>query len=248
MGCEPPTSHLGPEQRELLVHAALDVGSPTQIVMLAWSDGAPMTAPENFVVTLRYPDGHERGFQLESGGTRPRYQTLPASVAQDQILPCQTYELRIVRGQDVVTGSTTVPCAEESVVTMPLREFSKSQDTLRLSWARVSGAKAYYIAVQNRFTNNPVDPGFSTFFSTFADTSIVWPGRMRSIDRNDGDAIFENGANTTIVVYAADDNFYSYYHAQVDPFAGAPPSRLEGAIGVFGSIVPILRQGLTVVP
>jgi hypothetical protein len=215
--------------------------------MLAWSDGAPMGSP-NFTVRLQYPDGHERGFNLESGGTRPRYRTPVASTAQDELQPCQTYELHVVQGPDVVAGSTTVPCAQQSAVTMPSRAFSRARDTLRLSWPRVPGAKAYYIAVQNRFTNDPIDPGFGTFFSTFADTGIAWPGNMRAVDDDDSDAIFLTGANTTIIVYAADDNFYTYYHAQIDPFAGAPPSRLEGAIGVFGSIVPIMRQGLTVVP
>lgn len=35
---------------------------------------------------------------------------------------------------------------------------------------------------------------------------------------------------------------YTYYHATVDPFAGIPPSRLQGALGFFESFVPTYRR------
>jgi hypothetical protein len=41
-------------------------------------------------------------------------------------------------------------------------------------------------------------------------------------------------------------NYYDYYRAQSDPFAGAAPSHLVGAIGVFGAVVPLLLTELQV--
>jgi hypothetical protein len=34
----------------------------------------------------------------------------------------------------------------------------------------------------------------------------------------------------------------------VDPFAGAPATRLSGGLGVFGSVVPILQRRLFIEP
>jgi hypothetical protein len=244
LGCDIPEQPLGPAERHLLVHAVLDPEGAEQHVRLDWSDGSPRgLTPPATEVTLIHPGGHETPVPRVTFSHAEMYSFTPQN-SSERIQRCGTYGLRILDHGKVVTGTTTVPCPTTLSI-MPSHGFSRGRDTLRLSWPRVPGAKAYYIAVQNRFTSNPIDEGFSYFYSTFADTSIVWPGNMRTLD---DEPMFMTGANTTIVVSAADDNFYTYYHAQVDPFAGAPPSRLEGGIGVFGSLVPILRQGLTIVP
>jgi hypothetical protein len=49
-----------------------------------------------------------------------------------------------------------------------------------------------------------------------------------------------------VTVSAVDVNYYDYYRAQSDPFAGAPPSHLTGAVGVFGAYVPMLGGQLQV--
>ena len=65
-------------------------------------------------------------------------------------------------------------------------------------------------------------------------------GTARTLD---DDPVFASGFRAVVVVSAVDDNYYTYFRTTVDPFAGAPPSKLTGALGVFGSIAPVvIRQ------
>jgi hypothetical protein len=48
------------------------------------------------------------------------------------------------------------------------------------------------------------------------------------------------------MVSAVDANYHEYMRIQSDPFAGAPPSRLIGAEGVFGAMVPMLIKSYDV--
>jgi hypothetical protein len=61
-----------------------------------------------------------------------------------------------------------------------------------------------------------------------------------------GDPVFPRGRPVEVLVSAVDMNYYDYYRAQSDPFAGAAPSHLVGAIGVFGAVVPLLLTELQV--
>ena len=61
-----------------------------------------------------------------------------------------------------------------------------------------------------------------------------------------GDEILPAGASVDVMVSAVDANYYDYYRSQSDPFAGAAPSHLTGATGVFGSLAPILVTELHV--
>lgn len=131
---------------------------------------------------------------------------------------------------EVVTGTTTIP-GPSRLTTLPPTLFFKLRDTLRLSWPRVPGAAAYEIVVR------------SGAYRTFTDTSVVLAGTALTIA---GDEVFPAGNPADVVVSAVDANYYDYYRAQSDPFAGAAPSRLTGAVGVFGSIAPILRLHMDV--
>jgi hypothetical protein len=80
-------------------------------------------------------------------------------------------------------------------------------------------------------------------YRTFADTSITIPGTQLTVA---GDPVFPRGRPVEVLVSAVDMNYYDYYRAQSDPFAGAAPSHLVGAIGVFGAVVPLLLTELQV--
>ena len=54
------------------------------------------------------------------------------------------------------------------------------------------------------------------------------------------------GTRVRVIVSAVDQNYYDYYSTQSDPFAGPAPGHLAGAVGVFGSIAPIVSLQLTV--
>ena len=58
--------------------------------------------------------------------------------------------------------------------------------------------------------------------------------------------MFEPGSQTTVLVSAVDINYYQYYRVLSDPLSAAAPSHLTGALGVFGSVVPIVARRLDV--
>ena len=243
-GCDVPQAPLEPQPQQLLVHAVLDAGTGRQEVVLEWSDESIMDPLQTFFVSITGPfeETYAPASQVHVNNRRIFIfsQMLP--------LPGQEYSIRVDGAAHVVTGTTTVPQATPVTVgtigAIGATLFSRSKDTLRLAWPRVAGARAYYVTIQNEF-NRAGQLILGTFYTNFADTSVVLSGVLKTLDN---DAAFQEGAFATVLVSAVDDNFYTYYHAQVDPFAGAPATRLSGGLGVFGSVVPILQRRLFIEP
>jgi hypothetical protein len=105
---------------------------------------------------------------------------------------------------------------------------------LSLAWPRVAGASAYDVAISSARSS----------FEAFSDTTIVLLGTARSSDGTDA---FLSGLVHHVVVSAVDANYYDYYRRGSDFLTGAGPIvHLSGAIGVFGSIVPLGSGTLTV--
>src|SRR5207248_7671573 len=144
---------------------------------------------------------------------------------------CATYSLHVITTSgEEVSGTTTIPLAGLNSTTLtPTSVFDRLRDTLRLSWRRVQGARSYELLLRS-----------FGMYRTFTDTSVALPGTALTIQ---GDMVFPTGP-MSVFVTAVDENYYDYYRAQSDPFAGAAPSHLIGAIGVFGSSVPILSTQL----
>jgi hypothetical protein len=143
-----------------------------------------------------------------------------------------TLHVRTTLG-DEVSGTTTIPVDTQQFIRLPRRVFVRAQDTLRLTWSRAPGARSYEVAIGLPQTG---------VHQIFTDTTITVPGSALTPL---GDNIFPIGP-VEVLVSAVDANYYDYYRAQSDPFAGAPPSHLTGAVGVFGSVVPILISELQV--
>jgi hypothetical protein len=113
--------------------------------------------------------------------------------------------------------------------------FFRLRDTLRLSWPRVPGARSYELLLRSH--------RFGDEYRIFTDTTVLIPGTALTLT---GDEILPAGASVDVMVSAVDANYYDYYRSQSDPFAGAAPSHLTGAMGVFGSVAPILVTELQV--
>jgi hypothetical protein len=111
-------------------------------------------------------------------------------------------------------------------------------DTLRLTWAR-GAAAAFWVHIfsSDGFDDVQLD---DTEYAFFAHSSVTLAGTART----PFDEPVFTGRTATVTVAAVDENFHEYYRARIDPFAPAPPSRLEGGVGVFGSIVPIIVRHL----
>lgn len=245
--CEPPVEPIFDQERRILVHGILDLSADTQRVMLEWTRTTPsasnvgivgatvrITSPQGQIATLaiRPPNA------MPAPGDPARYIFLTS-----ETFPLQrgaTYQLSVqVPGEPAITGTTTIPDTNpNNSVTVRTLPFSVAHDTLRMTWRPVRGAAGYRVMVSGQ---HPVQQGaFLTTKGVFTDTAAVIPGTMQNLEGSD---FFVPGYIAHVTALAVDDNYLTYYRAAADPFAGAPPSRLTGgAIGLFGSIVPVQRQ------
>lgn len=150
--------------------------------------------------------------------------------------PGATYTLTVTvpSGARTITGTTTMPtpAGVDPGTIRPL--FNRQTDTLRMAWPRAKGAATYQVTIECAIPSG--DATIFAQYSFFADTAFALPGTARTLDN---DPVFFDGSIATVYVHAVDDNYYSYYHVTTDPFAGAPPSRLHGALGVFGSMAVV---------
>lgn len=249
-GCidlEKPTA---PTQSQLVVHAVLDARVSLQTVLVARSQGGVQQTAAGSVtddepisgatVTITAPNGGvmiatEGPANSPLSGTPGTYFYTP-SQSGVTLIGGGTYRLfvRTPRGEEA-TGTTTIPMPPTGgPTTLPSSSFSRQSDTLRLRWPSTAGARRYELLIRSRSAGE---------YRIFTDTVAAIPGTTLTIN---GDTLFPIGGRATILVSAVDANYYDYYRAQSDPFAGTAPSHLTGAVGVFGSITPVLTTQLTV--
>ena len=248
-GCRSLEDPAASQQTRLVVHGILDAqageqtvlvyrartGIPSAVQVHGISDDEPVADAQ---VSIVGPDG------VTSGAGRPLYPSGECCVTGTYIiqppLPLPligggTYTLRIGTplGEEV-TGTTTVP-GPADLALQPPHTFFRLRDTLRMTWPRTPGAASYEVIIRLSHSGKE--------YRVFADTAYTLAGTALTIA---GDEIFPRGEDTDVVVSAVDANYYDYYRSQSDPFAGAAPSHLTGAVGVFGSIVPIFATTLLV--
>jgi Domain of unknown function (DUF4249) len=222
----------------IVVHAVLNPGDSVQQVVLQRTEdgrsfGIPVTGAS---VILTTPDGTSivATEGMSAGDTVQHVQPMPVyNIASGSLTSGSPYRLHVVLPSGAtVDGATTIPDGVPAVVTTQ-RRMNAETDTLRLSWPRVQGARAYEVRIFTLFTS----------YVAYVDTSIVLPGLAVR-----GDArVFQPGYAHDVTVSAIDANYYEYYRRNSDPFTGtALPTSLSGAVGVFGSLVPIMRVTVNV--
>jgi len=238
-------SPLRPGPEVVAVHAVLNPAERVQhIVVTRTSDGAGSGRPvSGATVSLVTPDGVTLPATevtalpdpfYYSGWQGPRY-----DVPVERVAVGRPYRLRVVLpGGGVVEGETTAP-AITPVAVASERRLDRNVDTLRLSWPRVPGARAYEVRV---FPKRDSLPWYGEYV-TYVDTSLTLAGSARSR----GTQIFMEGIRYDLVVSAVDANYYGYYAFESDQYTGtALPTSLRGGEGVFGALVPIIRMTITV--
>jgi hypothetical protein len=90
----------------------------------------------------------------------------------------------------------------------------------------------------------PLDPlqtrKSHSIYRRFMAAPVDIPGTAKTpVDLTD---VFPITSRLAVEVVAVDTNYYQYYRTPGDPFTAAPPSRLTGGLGVFGSIVPVYAR------
>jgi hypothetical protein len=93
-----------------------------------------------------------------------------------------------------------------------------------------------------------VESPFGPFFLFTDSTRFRLTGGLRNVFAGDLQRVFIPGFRQDVLVAAVDSNFYDYYRTNNDPFTGAGIiSRVNGGIGLFGSLVSLNSGTLTVV-
>jgi hypothetical protein len=247
--CEPPFEPIAQQERRVLVHAILDPSADRQQVLLEWTQASNLQIGiGDATVRITNPQG-----QIAMATIQPNVAPLGQPVEYVFFLSqtfqtlqrSGTYQLSItIPGQPIITGTTTIPdVAPTTVVNVRIPPFVRLRDTLRMNLPRVPGATGYRVLSTPHFAGQPMIA--FPVVSVFTDTAVVLPGTLETIESEE--QFFPAQMTVDVVALAVDDNYFTYFTTATDPFAGAPPSRLTGgAVGVFGSVVPLVRYRLTV--
>lgn len=261
--CESTPVEVGSPTASIVVHAVLNPDASEQVVLVESSltgrvdinealkfdvldpirtaGGSPISGADVRLLA----DGDSVGVRatetlVKTRGTG-RY-VVPRSLLALQ--PGRRYRLRL-RTADAreVTGETLVPGAPPgwsvgvgAVATSVV--LDRSRDTLQLRWSAVRDARTYAIRIET-----PYGP-----WALFADsTQFSLSGGLRNYFAPGLPSVWFPGFVQTASVVAVDANFYDYNRSGNDPFGGTGLiSSVRGGLGVFGSVVNMLRREVSV--
>lgn len=230
---------ISPSANVLIVQSVLDLGATNQYVLVQRTNGlrASATFVSGATVTLRLPDGRaitaqevrDTSINLATGQKQISltYQ-FPLGRLGLALQPGGRYNLRVeLPDGRVVTGATTVPNALPAPDAATTQPFNLSRDTVRFAWRAVPAARGYALSITSNARTHTV----------LSDTTIDFTTEtFRSADVG----VFQTETTQHLVLSAVDTNFYDYFRSRTDEFTGAGLiSHLQGAVGVFGSIVEL---------
>ena len=145
--------------------------------------------------------------------------------------------VQTTRGE-TLTAETAVPGGDADTLRDGAR-FDRSRDTIALSWSSADGARAYFVRIETPF-------GPRSFFTN--GTSLRLTGDLRNTDVDELPRVFFPGVPQAVTVSAVDSNYYDWYRSSNNTLTGAGLiDRVEGGLGVFGSLVRLHLQELLVV-
>jgi len=175
------------------------------------------------------------------GRSTGRYTLARSALA---IAPGRRYRLRLRTADGAeVTGETRVPSSRDGwtpgsgAAVVPV-SIVRSTDTLRLTWPAIADARTYAIRIET-----PNGPWF--LFSDSAQFALA--GTLRNFFADGLPSVWYPGFLQPLSVVAVDRNFYDYNRSGNDPFGGSGLiSSVRGGLGLFGSVLPLLRRDVTV--
>ncbi len=261
--CESTPVEVASPTAAIVVHSVLNPDAPEQVVLVESSltgrvdindalkfdpldpirtaGGSPISGADVRLLA----DGDSVGVRAVETLVRARgtgRYVVPRSLLALQ--PGRRYRLRL-RTADAreVTGETRVPGAPPGwtvgagALATPV-VLDRSRDTLQLRWTAVRDARTYAIRVET-----PYGP-----WALFADsTQFMLSGGLRNFFAPGLPSVWFPGFVQTANVVAVDANFYDYNRSGNDPFGGTGLiSSVRGGLGLFGSVVNILRREVTV--
>jgi hypothetical protein len=256
--CDLGTTNVPPTTSSVVVHAVLNPSASTQLMLLERTLTGTLTIPDTTfdpnnpiataggipvpgalaelidsagqIVTAAEGSGDSTG----AGNGVYRF-LLPGS----QLHLGERYRLHVhTRDGDDLTAFTRVPRPEIASSGGLSRTFNRDHDTLVVAWKAVPFARAYALRIES-----PHGP----FFLFTDSTTLRLVGGLRNLFSAELSRLFVPGFRQEIRVTAVDSNFYDYYRTNNDPFTGAGIiSRVNGGLGLFGSVVTLNSGTLTV--
>jgi hypothetical protein len=150
-----------------------------------------------------------------------------------------TYRIRVQTSTGgVLTAETIVPDGIAEAVATPAT-FDRSRDTIVVQWPVSQGARSYFVRIETPY-------GPRSFFTD--STHIRLAGDLRNTDDTALPRVFIPGFPQQVTVSAVDSNYYDWYRTHNARLTGSGTiNRIEGGIGVFGSLVRLRYLDLRVV-
>ena len=257
--CEIDRTAIPRTDPQLALHGVLSVTASSQVVLLErtrtgrvylvappFDVGDPVVSDEGIAetgaqMTLVWPDGttsiaREDNTTRSDGKGQGIYRF---AIPGDQLQRHVSYRLtaRTTRGE-VLTAETSVPGGAPASAASS-GTMDRSRDTLVLTWPATPGARSYFVRVET-----PLGP--RSFFTE--STLVRLPGLLRNTERQELPHVFFPGFAQAVTVSAVDSNFYDWYRTHNDELSGEGLiNRVSGGLGVFGSLVRLRFDSITVV-
>lgn len=152
----------------------------------------------------------------------------------------ERYKLHVhtVDGEDL-TAFTRIPLPEVTSTGGLTRTLNRDHDTLNITWNPALRTRAYAMRVESPF---------GPFFLFTDSLHVRLTGDLRNLFASELQHVLIPGFHQDLLVAAVDSNFFDYYRTNNDPFTGAGIiSRVNGGLGLFGSLVTLTNGTLTVV-
>ena len=258
--CEIGKVTVPPATPGVVVHAVLNAGAINQVVLLEQTLSGVAEVPDtNFDAldpiasagglpisgaTVEIIDSTGRTFrgvedQVTNNSIQRGTGVYRVPIAGAALILGSRYQLRI-RTPDgkLVTAFTRVPRADVRSTGALNRTMNRDHDALDAQWTAAVSTRTYAVRVETPF---------GPFFLFTDSTRLHLSGDLRNLFADDLQHVFIPGFRQDVLVAAVDSNFYDYYRTNNDPFTGSGIiSRIDGGIGLFGSMVTMTSGTITV--
>ena len=247
LGCDLGSTAIPASPPMLVVHAILNGEVREQVILVELSLTGSRPDDQNgigtpvagAVVTLTAPDGQVMTAQPfgDEGAYVIDLDAYSSPEKRAEIIRGGVYKLSVNALGMTVSGRTLVPDAPTAQGSQRVA-FNRDHDTVHVSMPDVPLARAYWVRLEAPLS------AYSLF--TF-DREASLTGDTRNFFTDELLRVFVPGFVQELTVAAMDSNLYDYYRSGSDPFSGAGLiNRLEGGLGVFGSVVILERREIDV--
>ena len=259
-GCELEKVSIPASTPGVVVHAVLNPGAPTQVVYLertltgavhvpepSFNPNDPIFSSGGIPISGAFVEiidssgvsvaGNEDAVTSPNGLGRGVYHV---QILGPTLRLGERYKLHVhtQEGEDV-TAFTRIPLPEVSSTGGLTETFNRDHDTLSVTWAAALKTRAYAMRVESPF---------GPFFLFTDSLHVRLTGDLRNLFSSELQHVLVPGFHQDVLVAAVDSNFFDYYRTNDDPFTGAGIiSRIDGGLGLFGSLVTLTNGTLTVI-